>query len=78
MSKKLLALILSITMLMSAASLSVSAEEEVIDRNTVSDESIAQEGEGPPNAVWVMEPVEDAGTAEGEFEIGRASCRERV
>ena len=67
MSKKLLALILSITMLMSAASLSVSAEEEVIDRNTVSDEIIAQEGEGPSNAVWVTEPVEDAGTTEGEF-----------
>lgn len=52
---------------MSVASLSASAEEEVVDRNTVSDESIAQEGEGPPNAVWVMEPIEDAGTAEGEF-----------
>ena len=54
-------------MVMSVASLSASAEEEVVDRNTVSDESIAQEGEGPPNAVWVMEPIEDAGTAEGEF-----------
>ena len=67
MKKKLLALILSVAMVMSVASLSASAEEEVVDRNTVSDESIAQEGEGPPNAVWVMEPIEDAGTAEGEF-----------